>query len=145
MQQIISELKTKNYGYFIASKYAPASLQEPIGAVLLLKAEVEDAPKLVSEPMLAEIKLQWWRDVITEIIAGKPARPHPVFKALAGTKLDYNKLLKMVDEPDAAYGLRADILGQKYNGLSDKSVFNLLKKRPKHLLFRLLVGNYKLL
>lgn len=32
--------------------------------------------------MVAEIRLTWWRESLDEIIAGKPARGHPVLQAL---------------------------------------------------------------
>jgi len=35
------------------------------------------------EPMVAEIRLTWWREGLDDILAGKPARGHPVMQALA--------------------------------------------------------------
>ncbi len=45
--------------------------------------EVARAPWVVSEPQLAEIRLQWWRDAIAEIYAGAPPRKHEVVEPLA--------------------------------------------------------------
>ena len=35
------------------------------------------------EPMVAEIRLTWWREGLGDILAGKPPRGHPVMQALA--------------------------------------------------------------
>jgi 15-cis-phytoene synthase len=35
------------------------------------------------EPMVAEIRLTWWREGLDDLMAGKPARGHPVMQALA--------------------------------------------------------------
>ena len=43
--------------------------------------EIARIREIVSEPMLGQIRLQWWRDAIGEIYAGTP-RNHPVVTAL---------------------------------------------------------------
>jgi phytoene synthase len=45
--------------------------------------ELARIPGLVSEPMLGEIRLQWWRDVVAEIFDGKTPRAHEVVAPLA--------------------------------------------------------------
>jgi len=35
------------------------------------------------EPMVAEIRLTWWREGLDDLLAGKPPRGHPVMRALA--------------------------------------------------------------
>jgi phytoene synthase len=44
--------------------------------------EVASTRERVSEPMLGQIRLQWWRDALAEIGAGRPRR-HPVVESLA--------------------------------------------------------------
>ena len=45
--------------------------------------EVSRAPWVTAEPMIAEMRLQFWRDVVEEIAAGKPPRAHEVAAPLA--------------------------------------------------------------
>lgn len=45
--------------------------------------EVARIPSVVSEPLLGEIRLQWWRDAVAEIFDGKPPRRHEVVAPLA--------------------------------------------------------------
>ena len=150
MQQIISELKSKNYNYFVATHYAPKTHQNAIAAILFLKNEIETIPKQVSEPMIAEIRLEWWRTIIAEIAKGKPPRPHPALKALEGSQVSYPQLLEMVDNTNLAFKIMADILGQEYNGLSKKSIFCAFEKQPTrfkklYLLISLLFSNHSFL
>jgi len=45
--------------------------------------EVTRAPWVTKEPMIAEMRLQWWADALEEIGGGVPARKHEVVDALA--------------------------------------------------------------
>ncbi|MGB0498039.1 MAG: squalene/phytoene synthase family protein [Rubricella sp.] len=45
--------------------------------------EIARAPWIASEPMLAEIRLQWWRDALSEIYTGQVPRRHEVVEPLA--------------------------------------------------------------
>ncbi len=45
--------------------------------------EVARAPWVTQEPMIAEMRLQWWRDALEEIAEGKTVRRHEVVDALA--------------------------------------------------------------
>lgn len=56
------------------------------GDLLVLYAfnlEVARAPWVTKEPMIAEMRLQWWADVIDEIGAAGPVRSHEVATPLA--------------------------------------------------------------
>ena len=45
--------------------------------------EVSRAPWVTKEPMIAEMRLQWWADVLEEIASGAVVRKHEVTDALA--------------------------------------------------------------
>jgi hypothetical protein len=51
--------------------------------MLAVMHEIERAPIVASEPMLAAIRLAWWREAITEVAAGGQVRKHPLVEALA--------------------------------------------------------------
>jgi NADH dehydrogenase [ubiquinone] 1 alpha subcomplex assembly factor 6 len=67
---------------FLASLFAPADRRESLWALLAFNLEVAKTRERVREPMLGQIRLQWWRDAVSEIFAGKP-REHAVVTALA--------------------------------------------------------------
>ena len=94
---LLRELKLLDYDKFIACGYAPPALQNCLAALFKFHIDVSQIPVLVSEPMVGKIKLQWWRDVINEILEGKPARPHPILQAFKGHNINYTNLLQIID------------------------------------------------
>ena len=61
---------------------APAAHRPALFALLAFNLELAKTHEVVSEPMLGEIRLQWWRDALAEIREGRP-RAHPVVQALS--------------------------------------------------------------
>lgn len=45
--------------------------------------ELARAPKVTSNPLLGEIRLTWWREMLDEAYDGRPVRKHPSAQALA--------------------------------------------------------------
>ena len=68
-------------------RWGAARLAGPLAprlmALYAFNLEVARIPSVVSEPMLGEIRLQWWRDAVEEIFDGKPPRRHEVVEPLA--------------------------------------------------------------
>lgn len=67
---------------WLASLFAPDAARPRLAALLAFSSELARTREQVSQPMLGEIRLQWWRDAIEGIFAGRP-RAHPVVRALA--------------------------------------------------------------
>ncbi|HRW15779.1 squalene/phytoene synthase family protein [Amaricoccus sp.] len=63
---------------------APPERRAGLMALYAFNLEIARAPWLASEPMLAEIRLQWWQDAVAEIYAGTRPRRHEVVEPLAG-------------------------------------------------------------
>ena len=68
---------------FLALLAAPPGTRPVLAALYAFNLEVARAPWVTEEPMIAEMRLQWWRDALGEIAAGGPVRSHPVTAALA--------------------------------------------------------------
>ncbi|SMY07984.1 phytoene/squalene synthase family protein [Flavimaricola marinus] len=68
---------------FLAAMAAPVPLRLHLFVLFALNIEAARAPWVTDEPPIAEIRLQWWRDAVAEIAAGKPARAHEVAAPLA--------------------------------------------------------------
>ncbi|MDR0810466.1 MAG: squalene/phytoene synthase family protein [Gemmobacter sp.] len=62
---------------FAALMAAPPADRPALAVLYALNAELARAPWVSAEPMLAEMRLQWWRDVIAAETTG-PAVPHEV-------------------------------------------------------------------
>jgi phytoene synthase len=67
---------------YLTALFAPPPRRADLLAPYAFNAEVARGREAVSEPMLGHIRLQWWRDAITEIYDGEP-RHHQVVQPLA--------------------------------------------------------------
>jgi len=49
--------------------------------------ELARAPRVASNPLMGEIRLTWWREVLDEVFEGRAVRGHPTAQALADVVL----------------------------------------------------------
>ena len=68
---------------FAAVMAAPVPARAKLFPIYAFNVEVARAPWVTQEPMIAEMRLQWWRDVLEEIRSGAPLRRHDVAVPLA--------------------------------------------------------------
>jgi phytoene synthase len=68
---------------YVTALFAPDERREGLFALDAFNFEVAKTRESVTEPMLGQIRLQWWRDAVDEIYAGKPVRRHETALALA--------------------------------------------------------------
>lgn len=82
---------------FIADREARAD----VIALYAFDNELARAGRLASNPLIAEIRLAWWREALDEIFGGTPVRRHPTATALAravrGHSLPRAPLEAMID------------------------------------------------
>ncbi|NDR55002.1 phytoene/squalene synthase family protein [Aliiruegeria sabulilitoris] len=67
---------------FMATMAAPVSAREVLFPLYAFNVEVTRIPWVSQEPMICEMRLQWWHDVLGEIAAGEPVRAHEVAEPL---------------------------------------------------------------
>ena len=65
--------------------YIPDDRRGGALAILALMRELEGVPARVSEPMLGNIRCQWWRDALGEAFGPGPVRHHPLSVAIEAT------------------------------------------------------------
>ncbi|QFT80585.1 Squalene/phytoene synthase [Roseovarius sp. THAF27] len=68
---------------FAATMAAPVPAREKLFPLYAFNVEVSRAPWVTQESMIAEMRLQWWRDVLEEIRTGAEVRRHEVATPLA--------------------------------------------------------------
>jgi phytoene synthase len=69
---------------WLASRFiADAQARADVIALYAFDHVLARVPAMVSEPLMGEIRLTWWREALDEIYAGGPVRSHPVALALA--------------------------------------------------------------
>lgn len=66
-----------------AARLADPDIRDQLFALYAFHAELAKIPEVVSEPMLGQIRYQWWRDCIDEIYGAGLARAHEVSTPLA--------------------------------------------------------------
>lgn len=75
---------------YLTALFAPADRRDDLLALYAFNLEIARTREAVREPMLGHIRLQWWRDALDEIDAGKPPRRHEVVTPLADTIRRHN-------------------------------------------------------
>jgi phytoene synthase len=82
MDEVQALVRRYDLDRYLASLFAPADKRPHLWALYAFSAEISRIAGQVSEPHLAEIRLQWWLDTIDGIYHGE-LQSHPVAKALA--------------------------------------------------------------
>jgi len=68
---------------FRAAMAAPVAARRVLFPFYAFNVEVARAPWVTEEPLIAEMRLQWWADALDEIASGGPVRRHEVTTPLA--------------------------------------------------------------
>ena len=68
---------------FLAIMSGPVAPREKLFPLYAMNVEVARAPWVTQESMIAEMRLQWWRDALEEIATGGQVRRHEVVTPLA--------------------------------------------------------------
>ena len=96
---------------FQTALFAPAERREALLALYAFNYEIARVRETVTEPMLGQIRLQWWREVVAAAFAGEPPRQHLVAVPLTAairdcrlTRAHFGRLIDtrerdLVDEP----------------------------------------------
>ena len=76
------QVRRFDHDRYLSCLFAPAGRREDLFALYAFNLEVAKTAEMVSEAALGQMRLQWWRDAIEGIYAGRPAR-HEVAVPLA--------------------------------------------------------------
>ncbi len=91
---------------WLSSRYAPAPQRTTLIGLYAFYYELARVRVSVSDPTLGQIRFQWWRDALSELMRGQP-RQHDVVTVLAAEvaagRLRTPALLAMVERFEAAF------------------------------------------
>lgn len=91
---------------YIAALIAPTALRDDLVALAAFAAQIGHIPDAVREPMMGEMRLQWWRDALLLGVHGE-ASGHPVADAVSAVRerrrLDADMLEQVVDAVAEAF------------------------------------------
>lgn len=83
-EDLDAALRTADPDRWLSSRFVAApEARADIVALYAFDQELARAPRAASNPLLGEIRLTWWREVLDEAFGGRPVRHHPVAQALA--------------------------------------------------------------
>ncbi|HEX2151280.1 MAG TPA: phytoene/squalene synthase family protein [Stellaceae bacterium] len=69
--------------------FAPSDRREALFALYAFNYEVARVRETVTTPMLGQIRLQWWREVVEAAYIGTPARRHEVVQPLVAAIAEF--------------------------------------------------------
>lgn len=92
------ELKRYDPDRWLTALFAPDDRRPGLFALYAFNAEIARAREAVSQPMIGQIRLQWWREAWDGIRAGTP-RQHPVVLGLHAhcRDLDIRQITTLID------------------------------------------------
>lgn len=76
-------LRRNDRDRFQTALFAPAGRREALFALYAFNFEIARVPEVTREPLIGQIRLQWWRDALDEIYRGAAPRRHEVVEPLA--------------------------------------------------------------
>jgi len=77
LDELIADLRARDPDRLYTALFAKDAVRARLIGLYAFNLEVASTREKVSEPMLGQIRLQWWRDALDEIAACRP-RKHPV-------------------------------------------------------------------
>jgi len=105
---LMREVRTGDYDRFLCIQLAPAHKRAGLYILTAFHLELARIAETVSEPMLGQIRLTWWREALEQIIKGETPRNHPVVLGLAELYKQlpalFTPLLAMIDARAADIG-----------------------------------------
>ncbi|MEH6495598.1 MAG: squalene/phytoene synthase family protein [Pseudomonas marincola] len=100
LSPIANDVRRYDYDRWLSCLFAPKDSRDCLFAILAFNIEIARVRETVSEPLLGDIRLQWWRDALTGL-SGNISKSHPVVEALHAFNrqqpIDFNLMLEMVD------------------------------------------------
>jgi NADH dehydrogenase [ubiquinone] 1 alpha subcomplex assembly factor 6 len=75
-------VRNGDHDRFLTALFAAGPAREHLFALYAFNLEIARIRDMVSEPLLGEIRLQWWREGIEAVYSGQGVRAHPVLQGL---------------------------------------------------------------
>lgn len=77
------QLRRLDHDRYLTTLFAPPAVRPALVALYAFNTEIARVRETVSEELIGRMRLQWWREAIAELAAGR-RRDHPVVRALGG-------------------------------------------------------------
>jgi phytoene/squalene synthetase len=111
---VLDLVRTADRDRFLGALFAPEPARRDLLALLAFDHELVRTRLVTSEPMLARIRLQWWREAAAEAAGEASPRAQPVVEALSETarrtELTADGLVAMIDAREEGVDGPLDVL-----------------------------------
>ncbi|WP_323007022.1 squalene/phytoene synthase family protein [Pseudorhodobacter sp.] len=118
MENLLAQIERGDPTRHAALMAAPPAARKPLAALYAFNLEIARAPWVTKEPMIAEMRLQWWRDALEDAAKGV-VRAHEVMPPLAAVMASRGLPLDALDRMVEAR--RWDIYSDAF---ADQSAFD---------------------
>src|SRR5262249_42326585 len=82
---VLDEVRRVDRDRFLAALFAPEPQRGGLLALLAFDHELARTRTVTREPMMARIRLQWWRDAMAEAASEAGPRAQPIVESLSET------------------------------------------------------------
>src|ERR1700744_4156424 len=82
-QYVLDEVRRVDRDRFLAALFAPEPQRRGLLSLLAFDHELSRTRTVTREPMLARIRLEWWREAVVEAAGGAKPRAQPIVEALS--------------------------------------------------------------
>lgn len=111
---VLAEVRRADRDRFLGALFAPMPARAGLLALLAFDHELARTGNVTREPMLARIRLEWWREAVAEATGPGTPRAQPVAEALAETArrhgLSRDALTALVDAREEEIDGPLDVL-----------------------------------
>lgn len=80
-QYCLNEVRRHDHDRYLTALFLPSERRRAALALYAFSLEIARTREVISEPLLGQIRLQWWRETIAGLYTGA-SREHPVVEAL---------------------------------------------------------------
>ena len=98
---LADELRQHDRDRYLLTLFAPASARPALWAILALNLELARIPESVSQLVLGQMRLAWWRDAVDKALSSGETGGNPILVGLAAAsdagKLDRDSVIHLVD------------------------------------------------
>lgn len=98
---VLEEVRGADRDRFLGALFAPEPARSDLLALLAFDRELARTRIVTREPLLARIRLQWWREAVQEAAGTTKPRAHPVVESLSETvrrhRLGPDRLVALID------------------------------------------------
>jgi NADH dehydrogenase [ubiquinone] 1 alpha subcomplex assembly factor 6 len=117
----LETMRTSDRARYLCTLWAPKVQRPALVALHTFCLELSRIRGLVSEPMLGEIRLAWWREALEGVYANKP-REHPVLQALAQTGL--KNIIPLTEMQSLIEARESEIFDMPMMSVKDVEIFS---------------------